>query len=59
MPAVVIMATVAEPWAMRIVAVTAGVRLRFVASDTGADGVLRGTKGVHGGGVRLTGDYRV
>ncbi|WP_372594040.1 phosphoribosylformylglycinamidine cyclo-ligase [Actinotalea sp.] len=30
-----------------------------VAADDGAAGVLRGTKGVHGGGVRLTGDYRV
>ena len=33
--------------------------LGHVARDDGAAQVLRGTKGVHGGGVRLRGDYRV
>ena len=30
-----------------------------VSADDGATDVLRGTKGVHGGGVRLSGGYRV
>ncbi len=30
-----------------------------VGSDDGAGDVVRGTKGVHGGGVRLCGTYRV